>query len=152
MPSSSSAERTLLRQQLVRLHEVDHPDQSVLIELGRARCCEVQRDVRRVRPVEQASRETVVLPEREPIPVGVVRDGVLRGVLAERSHQLPFELAIAADPDEPAAQVGRSVRTAAISEARAEERELVVPRFVEEQFVQLQPALDSPFLHRLLLA
>jgi hypothetical protein len=61
------------RQELVRAHEVERPDHTVLAVAVERRRCEVQRDVRRIRPIEEPRRQTMVAREREPVPSRVVR-------------------------------------------------------------------------------
>ena len=56
------------RQQRVRLDEVHAPDDAVLVVFLRVFGREVQRDKRRVGPVDEPRRQPVMLPEREPVP------------------------------------------------------------------------------------
>ena len=87
------------RQELVRLHEVDHPDRAVLVVVRGQRRREVEGDVRRVRPVEEACREAVVLREREPVPQRVFGHRVALGVLAKVPEQVRLDLVeVAAEP------------------------------------------------------
>ncbi len=138
----------LARQLLVRPDVVDAPHDSVPVVLLAVVGREVQGDVRRVRPVEEARRQAVMLAQREPVPRRVVGHRVLHRVLPEGAHQLALELGVAAEPHEPAPQVGGGVGGAAIREARAEEPELVVPRIGEQELLQLEPRSGTSFLHR----
>ena len=86
-PSSPKPLPQRLGQQLVRAHVVDRPHDTVLVVTVQRRRGEVQRDVRRERPVEQTRRQLVVLREREPVPRRVVRDVALPRVLSEAADQ-----------------------------------------------------------------
>ena len=74
----------------------DDPVAVVLLEVVRG---EVECHVRRIGPVEQAGGQAVMLPEREPVPVGVARHRVLHRVLPECAHQLALERGVASEPE-----------------------------------------------------
>src|SRR4051794_2066914 len=137
-----------LRQELVHPGEIDAPDGAVPVEARRMCGCEVQRDVRRERPVEHSRRQAVVLPERQPVPDGVDRNGVARGVLAERAQDVPLELTrVAAEPRDARAQVFLRVTAPAKRVARAMPPETLVPGLSEQTLLQLDPRRDANVVH-----
>jgi hypothetical protein len=81
----------LVRDVLVRADVVDHPHGAVAVETLRLRRDEVQRDERRVGPVEHARRQPVMLAEREPVPQRVDRDGLARRVLPKAADEMAFQ-------------------------------------------------------------
>jgi hypothetical protein len=80
------------RQELVRSHVIEAPDDAVPIVPLEALRDEVQRDVRGVRPVEQAHGQSVVLADGQPVPRGVVRDRVGGRVLRNARLTWPSTL------------------------------------------------------------
>ena len=72
---------------------------AVLLELRRVRGREVQRDVRRVRPVEHPRRQAVVLARARASARALARDRVRAGVLAEAAEQVTLDVGVvAAEP------------------------------------------------------
>jgi hypothetical protein len=135
-----------LREFLVGAYVVDAPDDPVTVVLVEVVRGEVERDVGRIRPVEQTSGQAVVLAESEPVPVGVARNGVLHRIFPERTHQLALERCVYAEAEQSATEITGGVGIAAVRIARAKETELFVPGFCVEQVVELEPAFDAVFL------
>ena len=78
---------------------------------------EVQRDERRVGPVEQPRRQTVVLAERQPVPRRIDGDGVAGRVLAKVPQKMTLENGrIAAELRE----AGREIRVRICAAAEGE--------------------------------
>ena len=101
-------------QQLVRPHVVDRPHDAVdVVALPRGRR-EVQRDVRRVGPVEQPCRQAVVLRQREPVPRRVVGHVVAVRVLAEVADQLSLQARRIAPEPEYVERVLRAIELIAL--------------------------------------
>src|SRR5205085_4536147 len=132
----------------VRLYVVRTPHGAVLVVPVEVRRHEVEGDVRRVRPVEEAGRQPVVLAEGEPVPHRVDRHVPARRVLAEVAHQVPLELVrVAAEPDEAGRQVAVRSRHAPEGEVGAEAAERLVPRPFVELLLELDPARDMDVGH-----
>ena len=137
-----------LRQQLVRANVVDRPHDAVLVVAKQRRRREVQRDVRRERPVEQTRRQTVVLREREPVPRRVVRHVALPRVLAEAADQGRLERPwVGAEPLEARLETLGRKGAPAIREVGAVPPEALLPRVLEQPLVELRPALDADLAH-----
>ena len=132
----------------MRLHVVDTPHHAVEVVALQVRGDEVQGDVRRVGPVEQARGQSVVLAEGEPVPQGVDRHVPSRGVLAEVPQQMALELVrIAAEPDEARRQVAVRPRHAAEGEVGAKAGERLVPRAFVQLLLELDPGRDAYLFH-----
>lgn len=83
-----------LGQAFVGLVEVHNPDDAIDIELlviGRG---EVESDVRRIRPIKQASGKPVMLGNSEEMPDRAQFSGHRLGVFPEVSQHVPFELPV----------------------------------------------------------
>ena len=108
---------------------------------------EVQRDKRRIGPVDQPRRQAVMLPEREPVPHRIDARRRLRvRVLAEVAQQRQLERVDARLPCQPQQAVRQFVCSrceAAERVRRTETLQLGVPRPGEQHLVQFAPRLRS---------
>ena len=123
---------------------VHAPDDAVTVVALEVRRDEVERDVRRVRPVEEACRKPVVLAEREPVPDGI--DGHLSTgrVLTEVPQHVALECpGLSAEPDEARRQVARCRGHTAKGEVGAVAAERLLPRALVELLLELDPARDA---------
>jgi hypothetical protein len=127
----------------MRLDVIGTPHDAVLAVPVEVRGDEVQRDVRRVRPVEKPRRQPVVLAEGEPVPHRVDRNVPAGRVLAEVAEQVPLELVrVAAESHETGREVRVRTGHAPEGEVGAEAAERLVPRAFVELLLELDPARD----------
>jgi len=136
-----------LRQQLVRRHVVDLPDHPVEVVLLGVLGGEVQGDVRREGPVEQARGKAVVLRDGQPVPDRVAGRRLALRVLPEVAQQVALHLRRRAKPREAARQLLAHLRLPSERIPRAEPAQPLLPRALVQHLVQLVPARDPHVFH-----
>ena len=129
-------------------NEINGEDHAVNTEVVEVFGGEVEGDVGRVGPVEEAGGEAVVLGDGEPVPGGVAGDLAGDGVFAEVAEEGIFEGGEASTEAEEAG-AGREgvVGDAAEGEGGAKAAVGLVPGTVIEPFLQVGPAFDADLLH-----
>src|SRR5215831_16521742 len=83
-----------LLQQSMNVGEVHFPDRTVFSVPVQFASREMERHKRRVSPVEQSSRQPMMLCHAEPVPVGVPVDNIGVGVLFELFDEIALHIRI----------------------------------------------------------
>ncbi len=81
-------------QELFALDEIRAPNDAVRREVGEVRRDEVESDVGGERPIEQASRQSVMLGQREPVRHRIAGHDPSRGVFAEIAQQVSHQFGV----------------------------------------------------------
>jgi hypothetical protein len=136
-------------------HEVHRPHFAVFVHPRPVGRREVQRDKRRVRPVEQPGRQPAVLAEREPPPDRIAASlpvGGLAKVAEQVQLQLPDVEASGCQPQEAAGQVSFHRGMAAERKRGSEPAERRVPgsgkKQVDERGPRARPLVRPEARHR----